>query len=204
MRNFSDRMAITIGISARKLDKLEATSRENFLLDVVNSCVMSSSYPRTALSAQILELEDDGSNYALVTNATCLALIDSGISMRFLFAGVNCAIVPGKPADMFAVCVTKNLFFVIDRDEHKNYKIVVDPTSKQLLECSCEIFFIFENRNFEMLSLQITKGTCSDQQLQDSLKSAQNASKTVFQFYKETVQKKFSKELADLTTVKGN
>jgi ribonuclease PH len=89
-------MTVTVGVAAKKMDKLEATSRESFLLDVIGSSVMCTSHPRTTLSAQVLELEDDGSNYALITNATCLALIDSGIGMRHLFAGVNCAVAEGR------------------------------------------------------------------------------------------------------------
>ena len=89
-------MTVTVGIAARKLDRLEATSREGFLLDVIASSVMCTSHPRTTLSAQVLELEDDGGNYALVTNAACLALVDSGVAMRHLFAGVNCAVLQGN------------------------------------------------------------------------------------------------------------
>ena len=56
---------------------------------------------------------------------------------------------------------------------------------------------MFENRGLELLSLQITRGTCSEHQVQECLRSARDASKTIFQFYKETIQKKFSKELVD-------
>ena len=40
-----------------------------------------------------LVLEDDGGTLACAVNTACLALIDSGFSMKYVFAGLTCAVI---------------------------------------------------------------------------------------------------------------
>jgi hypothetical protein len=46
------------------------------------------------------------------------------------------------------------------------------------------------------LATHVEAGSCSEQKFQECLKSAQKASEFIFKFYRETVERKFSKELA--------
>jgi ribonuclease PH len=46
------------------------------------------------------------------------------------------------------------------------------------------------------LATHVEAGSCSEQKFQECLKSAQKASESIFKFYRETVERKFSKELA--------
>ncbi len=67
---------------------------------------------------------------------------------------------------------------------------------KQLRKMSCSILFVFESRKFDLLATHVEYGSCSEQKFQECLKSAQKASETIFKFYRETVERKFSKEIA--------
>mmetsp|Transcript_3430 Transcript_3430/g.12366 ORF Transcript_3430/g.12366 Transcript_3430/m.12366 type:complete len:245 (+) Transcript_3430:137-871(+) len=71
--------------------------REKELADVVRRTVegalLLSLHPRTGISIIVQVIEDDGSILACALNAACMALMDSGVPMRFTFASVCCATV---------------------------------------------------------------------------------------------------------------
>ena len=148
--------------------------KEVLIRQVVSASVMSSLHPRTGLHIGIQALEDDGSLLSCAINSTCLALIDSGIAMRNLFASVTCAVLANKEG---------------------REGLIIDPDQSQLRKHSPDavITFSFESRERDVISVHV-EGRCSESKFQEALSAARDASKVVFDFYRDVVAKKFSKE----------
>ena len=71
---------------------VDGRSKESFVREIVTTSVVSALHPRSSLSLALQVLEDDGGLLACLVNSACLALVDSGIAMRCLFAAVSVAV----------------------------------------------------------------------------------------------------------------
>jgi len=153
-------------------------AKEVLIRQVVSASVMASMHPRSGLHLGLQVLEDDAGLLSCAVNATCLALIDAGFAMKSLFAGVTCAVVSGGGGE-----------------EKIGGRILLDPDSAKLRKNKVEavIDFAFESRNLEVMSVRV-EGKCSEAKFQEALSASKNASKAVFDFYREAVTKKFAKE----------
>jgi len=88
----SDRISVDVALSPKGPIGVETRSKESFIRDVIASAVVASLHPRSNLSLALQVLEDDGGLWSCLVNGSCLALIDSGISMKGLFAAVGVAV----------------------------------------------------------------------------------------------------------------
>ncbi|GAB1291744.1 Exosome complex component RRP46 [Apodemus speciosus] len=104
---------------------------------------------------------------ACCLNAACMALVDAGVPMRALFCGVTCA---------------------LDSDGN----LVLDPTTKQEKEARAILTFALDSTEQKLL-MSTTKGLYSDAELQQCLAAAQAASQHIFRFYRESLQRRYSK-----------
>ncbi|KAH0512954.1 Exosome complex component RRP46 [Microtus ochrogaster] len=104
---------------------------------------------------------------ACCLNAACMALVDAGVPMRALFCGVSCA---------------------LDSDGN----LVLDPTTKQEKEARAILTFALDSVEQKLL-MSTTKGLYSDAELQQCLAAAQAASQHIFRFYRESLQRRYSK-----------
>lgn len=104
---------------------------------------------------------------ACCLNAACMALVDAGVPMRALFCGVTCA---------------------LDSDG----TFMLDPTAKQEKEARAVLTFALDSVERKLL-MSTTKGLYSDAELQQCLAAAQTASQHVFRFYRESLQRRYSK-----------
>jgi len=150
---------------------VEDRSREVLMRGIVADSVMSSLHPRTGLHIGVQVFEDDGGVLACSVNTTCLALIDSGFAMKNLFAGVTLAVTSSG-------------------------HILLDPDAARLRKnapIDAVLTFAFDSRNYDVIATHM-KGHCSEIKLQEALSIAKSASKSVFDFYRSVVTKKFSKE----------
>eukprot|EP00002_Diphylleia_rotans_P019625 TRINITY_DN3792_c0_g1_i2.p1 TRINITY_DN3792_c0_g1~~TRINITY_DN3792_c0_g1_i2.p1 ORF type:complete len:157 (+),score=42.01 TRINITY_DN3792_c0_g1_i2:329-799(+) len=55
----------------------------------LESIILCSLHPRTSIQVTVQVLNDDGSTLAAALNASCLALLDAGISMKSVVAGCS-------------------------------------------------------------------------------------------------------------------
>ena len=121
-------------------------------------------------------LEDDGGATACAVNTSCLALVDSGFPMKCLFAAVTSAVL---------------------NDGKENISIVaVDPDSVRLrraADVEACVTFVFESRNKDILATHVT-GKCTEEKFQECLSASKTASDKIFHFYREVVERKFSKD----------
>ena len=74
--------------------------------------------------------------------------------------------------------------------------IALDPDFVRLRRAKtveAVVTLVFESRNKDILASHIN-GKCSEEIFHECLSNAKNASDKIFQFYRDVVQKKFSKE----------
>ena len=119
-------------------------------------------------------LEDEGGHISCAVNAVCLALIDAGFPMKYVFAGITCSVIKDKEKTVIAL----------------------DPDFVRLRRADkieATVTFVFESRKKDILASHIT-GKCSEEIYHECLTTSKNASDKVFQFYRDVIEKKFSKE----------
>ncbi|NXH93044.1 EXOS5 protein, partial [Edolisoma coerulescens] len=100
-------------------------------------------------------------------NAACMALLDAGLPLAALFCGVTCALQPDGT-------------------------ILLDPTARQEQKARAVLTFAIASSERKVLMAN-TKGSCSVEEMQQCLAAAQRAADTVFQFYRDSVRRRYSK-----------
>ncbi|XP_017358435.1 exosome complex component RRP46 isoform X10 [Cebus imitator] len=153
--------------SASFLQGVAEKSRERLIRNTCEAVVLGTLHPRTSITVVLQVVSDAGSLLACCLNAACMALVDAGVPMRALFCGVTCA---------------------LDSDG----TLVLDPTSKQEKEARAVLTFAVDNVERKLL-MSSTKGLFSDAELQQCLAATQAASQHVFRFYRESLQRRYSK-----------
>ena len=87
-------------VGDRKSNEIETIIKETF-----NSTIMLDIYPRSEISINIHLFETDGSVICSIINATTMALVDAGISLKDLVIG--CSIAIQKPSQMIYLDATQ-------------------------------------------------------------------------------------------------
>uniref|UniRef100_A0A8C6M6T8 Exosome complex component RRP46 n=1 Tax=Nothobranchius furzeri TaxID=105023 RepID=A0A8C6M6T8_NOTFU len=144
-------------------------SQEQCVRETCEAALLLSLHPRSSLTLILQVLHDDGSLLSCCLNAACMALMDAGLSMSCLFCGVTCAI--GADGD-----------------------IIADPTAAQEKESRALMTFAIDSTERRVM-MSSTKGSFSVQELQECVAVSQKASEKVFQFYRDSVRRRYSKNL---------
>ena len=172
--DLTERAGVEVVVRPRTgLQTVEDKARESRIQAVCSSAILTVLHPRTYFSIGLQELQDDGCQESVCLNAACLALLDASVPLKFLLASVT-------------VVMTE------DRN------IICDPTNKQLASSQtvARSTFVFSNRSpAPSIASSYSEGRLSPEQLQSCLSAAHAASQHVFAFYKETLARKFSKEI---------
>ncbi|KAL4721151.1 hypothetical protein ACJJTC_018208 [Scirpophaga incertulas] len=137
--------------------------KENVIRQTCEAAILGSLYPRTGITVTVQELEDYGGLLACCLNCTCLALLNSGVSMQYLFAAVSCVV-----------------------DERGD--VVLDPTEQALATARARLTFVFDNRDKSLVTF-FTDGTFSRDTQKEALERCRAASDLIFGFYRSIVGK---------------
>lgn len=137
--------------------------KENVIRQTCEEAVLSSLYPRTGISVTVQELEDYGGLLSTCVNSVCLALINSGVAMRHVFAAVLC-------------CV----------DERGD--ILLEPEAEQLDAARAVLSFVFDERDKSLVT-GFTEGNFSEDTYREAMERCRSASDLVFAFYRDIVSK---------------
>lgn len=140
---------------------------EQMISNTCQAIIITTMHPRSSITVVIQVIQDAGSLLSCCINAVCMALMDAGVSMKCLVAAVSCAIT----------------------DEGT---IIVDPTLKVVQDAASVLHFAFDNTEKNVV-LSSTEGNFSTDQYISCLKSCQEACKTLFQFYRSSAERRFSK-----------
>lgn len=142
---------------------------ENIIRNICESVLLISLHPRSCVSITLQELQNSGCLLACCINTACLAMLDSSLGMKYLVAAVTA---------------------LIDEDD----KIFLNPTRKQE-ECSKScLTFAFDSVKYNIVTVRAV-GNYTNEQYQTCLSACREASRTIFQFYRESIQKKMSKSI---------
>ncbi|KAG5837589.1 exosome complex component RRP46 [Anguilla rostrata] len=149
------------------LPGVKERAREQCVRETCEAALLSTLHPRSSLSLVLQVVHDDGSLLSCCLNAACMALMDAGLPMGCLFCGVTCA---------------------IDPEGH----IVTDPTAQQEKDSRAVMTFAIDSAQHRVM-MSSTKGSFSVNELQQCIAVSQRASEKIFQFYRESVRRRYSK-----------
>ncbi|XP_041969165.1 exosome complex component RRP46 [Aricia agestis] len=135
--------------------------KENVIKQTCETAILGCLYPRTGITITIQELEDYGGLLTCAINCTCLALLNSGVSMRHLVAAVGCAV-----------------------DEVGN--LILDPNYAQVQNAKALLYFVFDNRDKNLVT-GFTEGSFSEHTYEEAMARCRLASDLVFKFYRDIV-----------------
>ncbi|KAI8424755.1 hypothetical protein MSG28_006703 [Choristoneura fumiferana] len=137
--------------------------KENVIRQTCEEAILSSLYPRTGITITVQELEDYGGLLSTCVNCVCLALLNSGVAMRHVFAAVLCA-VDGRG------------------------DIVLEPAVEQLEEARAVMNFVFDERDKSLVT-GFTEGSFSEDTYKEAIERCRSASDLIFAFYRDIVSK---------------
>ncbi|XP_048120468.1 exosome complex component RRP46 isoform X2 [Alosa alosa] len=146
-------------------------AREQCVRETCEAALLSSLHPRSSLTLILQEIHDDGSLLACCLNAACMALMDAGLPMSCLFCGITC---------------------VINMDG----QIIIDPTLQQEKDSRALMTFAIDSIDKRVM-MSSTKGSISVQELQEAIALSQRTSERIFQFYRSSVCRRYSKTAAN-------
>ncbi|VVC35449.1 Exoribonuclease, phosphorolytic domain 1,Exoribonuclease, phosphorolytic domain 2,Ribosomal [Cinara cedri] len=121
-------------------------------------------YPRTSIVVTVQEMQDRGNLLSTCLNASCMALIDSGIAMHHLYAAVSCAVTESE-------------------------EIILDPDELQINSSVAYFTLVFSNSETRRLLTSHTTGEFSHSTYVHCMDKCFAASKEIFNFYKNIVKK---------------
>ena len=142
-------------------------AEECYLSGTCESVILSALHPRTCIRIIVQELQDSGSLPSCAINAACLALLDAAIPLRHLVAGVACIIT-------------------------QEGELILDPSLRQEKAARTTMLLAFESENLHVISSRV-HGAVSDEEYQTSVCACREASKDIFKFYREAMEKKLNK-----------
>ncbi|XP_020294461.1 exosome complex component RRP46 [Pseudomyrmex gracilis] len=137
---------------------------ETYIRDSCEAAVLLSVHPNTMICINLQEMEDSGGLLACAINASCLALINSGLSMKCTIAAITCMI------------------------EKETGEIIIDPNSTQLKTAKAEFTYIFDNINKDVVSCH-SVGRFSQSEFLASMDKCRQVSQYVFAYYREVTRK---------------
>nr|XP_033810857.1 exosome complex component RRP46 [Geotrypetes seraphini] len=149
------------------LPAVQEKNQEQIIRNTCEAVVLATLHPRTSITIVLQVVSDAGSLLACCLNAACMGLLDAGLPMKSLFCGVTCAL-----------------------DSERG--IILDPTDKQEKESRALLTFAIDSLEKKVLMIT-SRGSYSIEELQQCIATSQKAADKLFQFYRDSVSRKYSK-----------
>uniref|UniRef100_A0A671RPH5 Exosome complex component RRP46 n=1 Tax=Sinocyclocheilus anshuiensis TaxID=1608454 RepID=A0A671RPH5_9TELE len=164
-----DRATVEVLIQPKMgLPGVRERTREQCVRETCKAALLLTLHPRSSVTVILQVIHDDGSLLSCCLNAACMALMDAGLPMSHLFCSVTCAI-------------------------SKEGQIIIDPTARQeKVRRTALLTFAIESVECNVL-MSSTTGSFSVQELQQCIAISQKASEQIFQFYRDSVKRRYSK-----------
>lgn len=149
--------------------------KEKLIRNLCESSILTTLYPRTSIAINIQEMDDHGGILACAVNSICLALINSGLEMKFQIAAIYCSLDNDN-----------NLLL----DPHLNATSTHNRNSNKSKssQFKASFTFVFDNCQKNVIGV-ITDGKFALQHYNSALALCREASDKVFDFYKEIIKK---------------
>ncbi|KAJ8936281.1 hypothetical protein NQ314_012429 [Rhamnusium bicolor] len=133
---------------------------ESLIRNICETSLMAALYPRSAVLITLQEMHNNGQLISCAINAACLACLDSGIDMKFMFGSVTC--------------------FLTKQEE-----LCLKPPINEK-DIKAFFVFVFDNTKGRILASH-TKGSFSKEQYEEALHLSREESKNVFIFFKKSM-----------------
>ncbi|XP_033096418.1 exosome complex component RRP46-like [Anneissia japonica] len=114
-------------------------SQEQLIQNSCASAILATLHPRTSILIIVQVVQDSGSLLSCSINASCLALMDAGIPMKYLVCSITSAL-------------------------DKEGKIILDPTDKQCKDALSVITCAFDSHKQNIVTVSLS-GSCSIEQI---------------------------------------
>ncbi|XP_011878170.1 PREDICTED: exosome complex component RRP46 [Vollenhovia emeryi] len=137
---------------------------ETYIKETCESAILVSLHPNTMVCINLQEMQDSGGLLACAINAACLALINSGLSMKYTVAAVNCMM------------------------EKETGEIIINPDGSQLKNAKAEFTYAFDSINKDIVCCH-SIGRFSQSEFLASMDKCRQVSKYVFEYYREVIKK---------------
>lgn len=134
---------------------------ESIIKNTCEAALYSALYPRSSVVLGIQEIENNGNIIGCAINAVCLALIHSGIDLKFLIGSVTSTI-----------------------DEDGNF--CLNPEKIALDQAKAVFVFVFDNIDCNVVATH-TSGSFTPAQFKHALELCKGEVKNVFHFIKEKI-----------------
>ncbi|KAF7386193.1 hypothetical protein HZH68_013325 [Vespula germanica] len=144
--------------------KIDDRMIELYVRESCEPAIIVMLHPGSAICINIQEIQNKGSLLACIINSACLALINSGISMKFTVAAITCMI------------------------EKESKNIILDPDNNQLQNATAVFTFTYDSIKKDIISCN-TMGCFTDKEFLECLDKCRQASSCVFDFYREVVKR---------------
>jgi ribonuclease PH len=90
-------VSVSISSASHSAGTIVEREMEVILRDTVAAAIVATSCPRTEVSVIIQVVHDAGSLLQCITAAVCLALLNAGLPLKYMFAALTCGC-PGEPS----------------------------------------------------------------------------------------------------------
>lgn len=144
-------------------------STEELLRNTCETVLLAALHPRSAVNVTVQEIQDSGSFLAACINCCCLALLDASMSMKYTMAAISCCI---KDTGV----------------------VTIDPTLKEEENSRACLMFVFDSENKDLITVNAC-GKYTLQEFQNCLAMCREASSSVFMYFRDSIEKKLSKEV---------
>ncbi|NWR36963.1 EXOS5 protein, partial [Tachuris rubrigastra] len=165
-------------------------SREQQLRQTCEAVVLGVLHPRTAVTLVLQVLSDAGSLLSCCLNAACMGLLDAGLPLSSLFCGVTCALGPDGTIALDPTARQEQVSPGRGCPTACAPRAPLTPPVPQ--EARAVLTFAIDSSEKKVL-MATTKGSCSVEEMQQCLVTAQRAADTIFQFYRDSLHRRYSK-----------
>lgn len=142
--------------------------KESLIRNTCETALLATLFPRTSITVVIQEVQNCGQIIACAVNSACLALLNSGIEMKFVVGAATC---------------------IIDQTTNE---IIVNPTHLLLRTAQTIFTFVFENVNLNIVASH-TVGTFTESQYKEAVTKCREFTVPIFNYYKRLLWLHFHK-----------
>ncbi|XP_015792530.1 exosome complex component RRP46-like [Tetranychus urticae] len=137
---------------------------ENYIRTVLETIIHLDIHPRTRISVILQEMQDDGCLLSAAVNSACCALLDAGIPMKCMIASVTS-------------CISVDA-------------IQLDPNKEASQKSDGSIVLTFESSKNSIISVS-SEGEFTVDNINEAIKLGCLATKKIYDFYHESMKKRF-------------
>lgn len=178
-----------ISISMSNPLQAELREYENFIKTTFQYVLLTRLHPRTLISIIVQEIYDGGSIVTTAITGTCCALIDCGLPMRCIAAGVTVVTILNKDTTL-----DKNSHDDEGDNNTSKFLFIVQPNKEQESQCCSRFDLVFEHHSYKLIAIK-TQGIYNQCDLKEATRLARLESEKIFDQIRDDIKARFLKRV---------